>query len=430
MSSPIADLGDGMVLRRATSADADQAVELVREIHRHEDGSEDTGVVLWTIDLFDRPPPGFDPSMFTIVEDTTSGVIASMLCLIPQTWAYDGIPFGVGRTEIVTTRPDYRRRGFVRAQMEEVHRWSADMGHLVQAITGIPSFYRQFGYDMALDLGGGRRGRIADIPDGPEDDPWTIRAAEPDDIPFIHAGYAAAMERYLVTCVRDEELIAHDLTDRSPGAVYARNFAVVECGGRSVGVALYTGPEQDRMYLTLCEIDPEAGIRDGTLAVLRFLKRLAGDRAHTVQLGLPPEHPAFYAAADVFSEPMRPYAWFIRVPDLSAFLHRITPAIEWHLSESPFAGHTGTVRISFYSSGIWLRFERGSLADLGEFIPDDLEDGDAAFAGQDFLHLLFGRRSTAQLREARSDCWFSDEVTRYLLDALFPSAPSMVFGVG
>ncbi len=37
-----------------------------------------------------------------------------------------------------------------------VHQRSADEGHLVTAITGIPYFYRQFGYEYALDLGGKR----------------------------------------------------------------------------------------------------------------------------------------------------------------------------------------------------------------------------------------------------------------------------------
>ena len=39
-----------------------------------------------------------------------------------------------------------------RIQFEEVHKWSAERGETVQAITGIPFYYRQFGYEMALDL--------------------------------------------------------------------------------------------------------------------------------------------------------------------------------------------------------------------------------------------------------------------------------------
>jgi hypothetical protein len=34
--------------------------------------------------------------------------------LISQIWAYEGIPFGVGRPELVGTLPEYRNRGLVR----------------------------------------------------------------------------------------------------------------------------------------------------------------------------------------------------------------------------------------------------------------------------------------------------------------------------
>jgi hypothetical protein len=91
-----------------------------------------------------------------VVTDTDGRIISS-LNLISQTWAYDGIPFAVGRPELVATLPEYRRRGLVRQQMALIHQKSAARGELVQAITGIPWYYRQFGYEMGLDLGGGRQ---------------------------------------------------------------------------------------------------------------------------------------------------------------------------------------------------------------------------------------------------------------------------------
>ena len=96
---------------------------------------KEASVAAWTQDLLTRPHPTTGPGDFTLVEDTTSGVIVSTLCTISQTWSYDGVPFGVGRPELVGTHPDYRRRGLIRAQMDLVHRWSVEMGHLAQAIT-------------------------------------------------------------------------------------------------------------------------------------------------------------------------------------------------------------------------------------------------------------------------------------------------------
>ena len=62
-------------------------------------------------------------------------------------WSFAGILFGVTRAEMVATEPSYRRRGLVRALFEMVHARGAAEGHLLSAITGIPYFYRQFGYE-------------------------------------------------------------------------------------------------------------------------------------------------------------------------------------------------------------------------------------------------------------------------------------------
>ena len=116
--------------------------------------------------------------------------------LIPQTWTYEGIPFGVGRSELVGTLPEFRKRGLVRMQYEEIHKWSAERGQMVQAITGIPYFYRKFGYEMALDLSGGRFGYEAHVPklkDG-ETEPYRLRPATPCRHPLHGRGLRADAE--------------------------------------------------------------------------------------------------------------------------------------------------------------------------------------------------------------------------------------------
>ena len=124
---------------------------------------------VWTRDLLSGAHPTFGVDDFTIVEDRNSGEIVSSMSLISQTWAYEGIPFGVGRPELVGTDPSYRARGLVRAQFEVAHEWSRQRGEHMQVITGIPYFYRQFGYEMGLELGGGRSGGEAHLPKLAED---------------------------------------------------------------------------------------------------------------------------------------------------------------------------------------------------------------------------------------------------------------------
>ena len=114
------DLGDGLVLRHATPADAEALAAFNSRIHSDSD-EPDLRIGAHTHDLLTRPHPTFAPDDFTIVEHTPTGRIVSSLSLINQEWAYAGLPFGVGRPEIVGTLPEFRQRGLVRMQFELIH---------------------------------------------------------------------------------------------------------------------------------------------------------------------------------------------------------------------------------------------------------------------------------------------------------------------
>ena len=139
----IRDLGDGLILRRGSPADADALADINSRMHSDNGPDEpDASVDAWIRDLAAGTHPTTNAADFTVVEETATGRIVSTLCLISQTWTYAGVEFGAGRPELICTLPEYRRRGLVRIQMDEVHKWSAERGHLMQFITGIPYFYR------------------------------------------------------------------------------------------------------------------------------------------------------------------------------------------------------------------------------------------------------------------------------------------------
>ena len=196
------DLGGGLILRRSTLADAEALADFNKMIHRDPPATEpDELVAAWTRDLFRPNHPTFSAGDFTVVEEAATGRIVSSMNLISQTWTYTGIPFGVGRPELVGTAPEYRKRGLVRRQFEVVHAWSAERGEMVQAITGIPYYYRQFGYEMAMVLGGGRQGNAAGVPKLKEDEvePYRLRPAVEADLPFMWDWTPARLSRILST---------------------------------------------------------------------------------------------------------------------------------------------------------------------------------------------------------------------------------------
>ena len=70
-------------------------------------------------------------------------------------------------------------------------------------------------------------------------------------------------------------------------------------------------------------------------------------------------HPVYEAMEDRLPAQRKPYAFYIHVPDVAAFLTQIKPALEKRLAGSIAAGYTGELKINFYTSGVRMAFEQG-----------------------------------------------------------------------
>ncbi len=233
----IRDLGEGLIIRHPTSEDAEALAKFNKEIHS-EDEWDAKGLEDWTLDLISGESPTVGLGDFTLVEDTRTGEIVSSCCLISQTWSYEGIPFKVGRPELVGTKKAFRRRGLVRQQMDILHQWSEARGQLVQAITGIPYYYRQFGYEMVLNLGGGRSGYKTHVPklNGDQEEPFTFREADKADIPFLMDTYNHGCQRSLVYAVWNKHLWRYELTGKRQYNLDKRDLYIIEdVAGQPVG---------------------------------------------------------------------------------------------------------------------------------------------------------------------------------------------------
>jgi len=441
MASLPQSLADNLVLRSATPADADALAAFNIRIHA-EDDPEPLRARLdaWTRDLVARPHPTAAPADTLIVEDTTTGQIVSTTCLIPQTWTYAGVPFEVGRPELVGTLPEYRNRGLVRRQFEVVHQWCAERGQLVQAITGIPWYYRQFGYEMTVNLSGTRIGfgmHVPGLKDG-ETEPYPIRLATPDDLSFIAEVDATGHRRDTLHCLRDAAAWRYEFDGRLETSMWHRILAVIEnTAGERVGYIAYPPyTMHNGQGLTSFELKPGVSWVAVTPSVIRYIwaigqarAALEGGSCDAWALNLGESHPSYRVAQGKLPVNWPPYAWYLRVPDLVAFLRVITPALEKRLADSIACGHTGEFRVSLYRSGVLFKFEKGALS-VEPWQPTPKAGGDAAFPDQTFLHLLFGHRTIDEIRQLRVDCWVNDDTVRIILEALFPKQMSDVWPLG
>lgn len=438
--------GDGLVLRWSQVEDTERLVTLAGTVFRHDESQEPGANRIggWARDLMSGQHPLMNQDDFAVVEDTTSGALVSCACLLIQEWEYDGVTLPIGRPEIVATLPEYRRRGLIRAIFELLHARSAARGRLVQGITGIPWYYRQFGYTYAIEMHDGAQVLVSEIPDAAPGaiDVYGVRTATVADIPALTRLYDQERARAMVSTrisasVRRWQIEGPDRR----GGKYVRTWVVTNADGMVVGYAraaseLYEGQLEVRsMWLEL------GHWLAATPALLRALQAYGAETP--IEPGrqpfgwllchLPASH-SLFPTLQALSIPIRskddPYAWYVRIADLAAFLRLIAPALERRLAESPFTGYTGELAIDLYRDGVRLTFENGRLAEVAQWrAPITHQDPTAGLPPEAFTQLIFGYRDLRELRHIHPDVLVSGTPAA-LLPVLFPKRMSWALPLG
>ena len=441
------DLGNGLVVRWSTPVDTDDIIYLVSTVFR--DGPDEPPNAALTALFRDVMSGHFPPTRagdVAVVEDTRRREhrLVCCTCLWRLTWDYEGIPFVVGRPEIVATDQEYRRRGLVRAVFELVHARSEAEGHLAQGITGIPYFYRQFGYEYALDLDVRRLAYFALIPNAPVGilDPFSLRDATIADIPLIQSLYDENRVIYPVSTRIPEQWWRYQigLQHRLKNDDFWNIQIIVDEQGAAQGYVIL--PElrwRQSMNVYDLAIAPGVKLQAVMPSLLRALQKQAerltaahnAGPAEKIAFKMGVKHPAYAVLGkELAIEPEIPYAWYVRVPDLPRFLRHITPALERRLAASSLAGYSGALKLNFYRDGIQLTFDKGQLSSIEPWqVPLWGEEGDAQFPPLVFLQLLFGRRSLEELKYAYPDVR-TENAVELLLKTLFPANPSWVLPMG
>jgi hypothetical protein len=435
------DLGGGLVLRWSVAADTEAIGELYSHVfRRNAEEPRNESVIAWLRDLMSGRHPLIGPGDFALVEDTDSGAVVAATCLLHEIWEYDGIAFSTGRPEIVASMPDYRNRGLIRAIFELIHARSAERGHLAQGITGIPYYYRQFGYEYALDLGGSRSVYFSAIPklkDG-EQELYALRDASVEDLRQLMALYDRERARGPVSTRVGEDYWRWVLGGQNPAAGEGWHTQLIVNGqGQSIGYVL-TGRRRwgDALGVLGLALEPGVALPPLLPSVLRLLhaqalempsQRADDPAAARIMFAMAGSHLVYDALGErMVAAHEAPYAWYVRVPDLPRFIRQIGPALERRLATSMMSGYTGELKINFYRGGLRLAFEQGRLMIAEDYRAEGWRpQAQAGFPPLVFLQLLFGRRSLAELRYAFPDVWADDEA-RPLLEALFPAWPSWV----
>ncbi|GCE50215.1 acetyltransferase (GNAT) family protein [Thermosporothrix hazakensis] len=435
------DLGDGLVLRWSTADDIERIATLHSLVHRDAvDAPPNEEYIRQIRRMMSDDFPLMGPRDFGVVEDTSKAgnPIIATTAVWRHTWAYEGIPFHVGRPEMVATDPAYRNRGLIRALFELFHARSEAQGDLVQAITGISYFYRQFGYEYALELDDRRMMPIALIPE--VRGALTLREATVDDIPLLEELYRRRQASGILSELPTRAMWLYDIETwkRHPELRhFLACYMLVNAAGETVGALITDAYRRGKaLYVWLLELIEGTNMQAILPSLLQALRAYGagiepalpdGEPFLEICFALGTTHPVFEFADITLRQPVEaPYAWYLRVKDLPGFLLHIAPALEQRLAASSLAGYSGDIKVNFYRGGLRMHLERGRLKVVEDWRkPVYGESEDASFPPLLFLQVLFGYRSVDFLRQVFPDVWASVEAAP-LLKVLFPTRPSFM----
>lgn len=440
------DLGDGLVLRWSTPDDEAQVASLYAQVFRpRADAPPNWHLPHWVAAMFSGRHPHIGPHDFAVVEDTTTGALVASVCLLRYTFTYDGIAIPFGRPEVVATLPEYRNRGLIRAIFSLIHAKSEARGDLVQGITGIAYYYRQYGYEYAVPMGTGTIVYFPAIPDLKQDasEPYRLRKATAEDIPLLLPLWDREQAGAAIQTPMTAEYMRWAMQDIPKAVERWEPYLILDTSDRPVGF-LRLQPARWGAEVNVDNVVVEEGVPLASVvpSILRGVRALA-----EVTTPLRPETPPagalkfhLWNTADPFpgvvADLVRvitvyPFAaypdpWYIRVPDVPAFLKHVAPALERRLASSAQAGYTGELTLDFYRGGLRLAFDGGKLVTAEPWQRQPFTEASAGFPPLVFLQLLFGYRTLDELRSIYPDVWAEGEAMP-VLDALFPKlATSLV----
>jgi predicted N-acetyltransferase YhbS len=353
---------------------------------------------------------GMAPEDYAVA--VVDGKVVATVGLLATTLRLGSVTLPVGQPEYIATDPSHQGQGLARRLLAMVQEWSEMRGDLVQVITGVAYFYRQYGYSYGLV----RPPTLAIPPEHGLAMPtgWQVRSAEARDVGRIKELQDQAQSRVDVALSFADNLWRPFLEMPAAPLTVAVYDERVEAVGR---VRLAPGSPVAVQALAASRMSPVVGLQ----AILAGVR--AGYPGATLVVADREGSPTRAVVAP-YDRPAERRGWlYVRLPSVVGLLSALTPVLDERLARSAnvLELESGELVISWYRGSARLRLEHGRVVEVSAVPavhePDD-EDGVAVGVAPDLVPLLlFGEGGVLAL-EDHPDVYLGR--MRPLMTALFP----------
>ena len=430
---------DGAILRWATQTDAAGYASLATHaFFIGTDQHPNPNVAHYARDLVSDIHPLCQSSDVAVVCHDDSIVAAA--ALMRQPFSYGGIPIPVGRPELVCSHQSVRQRGYVRTIMGALHDASDARGDVMQVITGIPHYYHQFGYTWAIDYNGFCRLEASDLPPITDIMPRiSLRLFDQSEYERFNTLYTndIAARGLAISTPYPEELFHHSL-GASVSTEGFRAYGIYTDDESCVGFCLLTLRIWDGSVsvMAIGYEGPASHYTHG-VPVLHAIHVIAQTMPkpvaihpeyHAIDILLDGNHPIarVFSTLNITYTIIKPYTWYVRISDMPKWILHVRQVLEDRIAMSPLRGYTGSVEISFYHTGMVMRWLDGKLTEVTHKTAAVYDDSPhAGYPYHAFCQQVCGWRSLAELRAWYPDVW-ATPATTVLLDILFPKSASQL----
>lgn len=361
----------------------------------------------------EKHPDMTDDNYFAVKDGSD---IIGGLVLIPQKWVIDGVELNVAEMGCVGTNPKYRRKGVQKILNDKFDEYAKEMAYDLCVLAGIPYFYRQFGYQYAVELDYISEIKVAKLPINTV---LKSRTFEIKDVPMAQSLLEETQERYLIRSLRTPDIWKMQQETGTYGAEPFRSTVIQN--EEEIVAYMRVWVDVKEKTLVIRELAKSKYITSREIAaIIRAEAEKNGLKIIKTKLSHIDDFSKYLIGLGAKTN--KPYAWQVKILNPRKFLEKLGPTLERRIEASKFKGFTKELRLNFWKYALSLRFEDGNLISVSDVAESGRSIGLNPYAS---IQLFLGFRSREDLEFAYPDFYVRDGFES-LIDVLFPRKPSYI----